>query len=177
MLNKCSFPLLKAIIQNILLFLLALPTHNALISTGAPTSLVLSDYVLAFLSLVTLALEFTADNQQYAYQTFKHSGREEGDKVSWPGAKIEYTEEDKKRGFITKGLWKWSRHPNFACEQTFWVRLFKPRPIAKRIDTNLSFNVDSSKFVPDSGYTSLKLQISSARPVDPLLVHLHALLL
>ncbi|KAL9932591.1 hypothetical protein V8E36_008708 [Tilletia maclaganii] len=30
------------------------------------------------------------------------------------------TNGDKKRGFVTRGLWAWSRHPNFACEQTTW---------------------------------------------------------
>ncbi|KAG8768066.1 hypothetical protein FRC12_005780 [Ceratobasidium sp. 428] len=33
---------------------------------------------------------------------------------------MEWTDEDVKRGFITRGLWAWSRHPNFTCEQTFW---------------------------------------------------------
>lgn len=28
--------------------------------------------------------------------------------------------EDVDRGFVTRGLWAWSRHPNFACEQTTW---------------------------------------------------------
>ncbi|KAK0555007.1 hypothetical protein OC846_001864 [Tilletia horrida] len=31
-----------------------------------------------------------------------------------------FTNGDKKRGFVTRGLWAWSRHPNFACEQTTW---------------------------------------------------------
>lgn len=115
-----------AVIQNILLFLLAVPTHNAMAHslsafTSTPNHLVVSDYILAFASLVTLALEFTADNQQYSYQTFKHEGTSApGSK--WPGAIITWTEEEAKRGFITRGLWAWSRHPNFACEQTFWVR-------------------------------------------------------
>ncbi|KAE8266178.1 hypothetical protein A4X09_0g6175 [Tilletia walkeri] len=32
------------------------------------------------------------------------------------------TNGDKKRGFVSKGLWAWSRHPNFCCEQqTWWI--------------------------------------------------------
>lgn len=27
------------------------------------------------------------------------------------------------RGFITSGLWAWSRHPNFAVEQSIWLTL------------------------------------------------------
>jgi len=43
------------------------------------------------------------------------------DKNDWPGARIDWTLADVQRGFCTKGLWGWSRHPNFACEQTFWI--------------------------------------------------------
>lgn len=28
------------------------------------------------------------------------------------------------RGFVTTGVWKYSRHPNFAAEQTIWVVLY-----------------------------------------------------
>lgn len=28
------------------------------------------------------------------------------------------------RGFLTAGLWRWSRHPNFAAEQSIWVALY-----------------------------------------------------
>ena len=115
-----------AIAFNILLFLLSVPTHNAVTQIhthAAPRSLVASDYILALLSVVTLVVESTADNQQFAYQTFKHSGGKRDPKVEWPGARFEYTNTDKERGFMTKGLWAWSRHPNFFCEQTFWVRV------------------------------------------------------
>jgi steroid 5-alpha reductase family enzyme len=29
------------------------------------------------------------------------------------------------RGFITNGLWGYSRHPNFAAEQTIWFFLYQ----------------------------------------------------
>lgn len=108
-----------AIIQNILLFLIAIPTHNAAILPTNDRGLRISDYILAALTLVTLIIEFTADNQQYSYQSHKRSGvYVEND---WPGARIRWTQADVQRGFITRGLWAWSRHPNFACEQTFWI--------------------------------------------------------
>lgn len=109
-----------AIIQNILLFMLAIPTHNAATLPSEHHSLKTSDYVLAITSLLTLVIEFTADNQQYAYQTHKHSGIY-NPKTEWPGARFHWTQEEVQRGFITRGLWAWSRHPNFACEQTFWI--------------------------------------------------------
>src|ERR1700730_17572596 len=86
----------------------------------AHTPLVMSDHILAGLALVTLMAEFTADNQQYSFQTYKQS--RVINKNEWIGARIQWTPEDAKRGFATRGLWAWSRHPNFLCEQTFWVR-------------------------------------------------------
>lgn len=43
------------------------------------------------------------------------STREQGEGLAGP-----YTPADRDRGFVTKGLWAFSRHPNFACEQTTW---------------------------------------------------------
>jgi len=112
---------------------MALPAHHALFQHDLP--LTTSDYVLAFLTLCNLAIQFTADNQQHAFQSYKYSRpphnthpseTQEGEQLgpygprAWPGARIEWTDEDVKRGFITKGLWAWSRHPNFLCEQMFW---------------------------------------------------------
>ncbi|KAI5998839.1 hypothetical protein EDD15DRAFT_2242136 [Pisolithus albus] len=74
-----------AIAQNILLFLLGIPTMMA----------------------------------QYSFQTFKRSGVLE--KNEWFGARIPWTKRDAERGFATRGLWAWSRHPNFLCEQLFWI--------------------------------------------------------
>jgi len=118
-----------AIIQNVLLFLLGMPTFIA--SALQPhTDLATSDYVLAFIALSILAFEFIADNQQYAFQTYKHSylAHAKGEKTvepydekkQWPLARLDWTPSDARRGFITKGLWRYSRHPNFACEQSFW---------------------------------------------------------
>ncbi|EKM58479.1 uncharacterized protein PHACADRAFT_252828 [Phanerochaete carnosa HHB-10118-sp] len=106
-----------AIIQNIILFVLAIPTYIAVFQE--PTCLSTSDYVLGALSLTDLALEFVADNQQYSFQTYKHTGVVETN--PWPGANIKWTPAEVKRGFVTRGLWAWSRHPNFLCEQSFWV--------------------------------------------------------
>ncbi|KAG9107485.1 hypothetical protein FRC07_008624, partial [Ceratobasidium sp. 392] len=121
-----------ALAQNVLLFLIAFPTHHALFQHDLPLGN--SDYILAFLTVCTLAVEFTADNQQHAFQTYKHSRPADNTRAAahnekdagpygpraWPGARIDWTDEDVKRGFITRGLWAWSRHPNFLCEQTFW---------------------------------------------------------
>lgn len=112
-----------ATIQNLLLLAIgAYPSY--LLLSQKPTPLGTTDMVLGILALLDLAVEFTADNQQYSFQTFKHSNprKLKAKNEEWLGARIRWTEEDAARGFVSKGLWAWSRHPNFLAEQTFWVR-------------------------------------------------------
>ena len=99
---------------------MGVPTQIAAVQQ--PKSLSTSDYILAALALVDIAAEFVADNQQYSYQTFKHTGIVA--KNDWPFANLNWTPADVKRGFVTKGLWAWTRHPNFLCEQSFWVSTY-----------------------------------------------------
>ncbi|KAH0833170.1 hypothetical protein J3R83DRAFT_12197 [Lanmaoa asiatica] len=106
-----------AVIQNIILFLLGVPTKIAV--TQPHTGLGVSDCVLGALGFLTILTEFIADNQQYSYQTFKRSGKLNSNE--WLGARIAWTKRDVERGFVTRGLWAWSRHPNFFCEQGFWI--------------------------------------------------------
>jgi len=117
-------------IQNILLLFLSLPVYTA--SVLQPhTPLALSDYVLAIVALIILLLEFTADNQQFAFHAYKHAYLAQKKTVSvtkkyesnaqWLGARLNWQPEDAERGFCTRGLWAASRHPNFACEQAFWI--------------------------------------------------------
>ncbi|EJU04771.1 DUF1295-domain-containing protein [Dacryopinax primogenitus] len=106
-----------AVTQNFLLLGIGLPAYWTLFDPPSP--LQTSDSILSVLALLLLLLEFTADNQQYAYQSFKHSSGKPG-AIRWPGARQAWTEADKRRGFVSRGLWAWSRHPNFACEQLFW---------------------------------------------------------
>ena len=119
-----------AIIQNILLLLLGAPVFIA--SVLQPhTDLSTSDYILASVTLGILTFEFVADNQQFAFQTYKHAylAHSKGirtvtpylERKQWPLARLDWTPSDARRGFVTKGLWRFSRHPNFACEQSFWV--------------------------------------------------------
>ncbi|TFK40227.1 hypothetical protein BDQ12DRAFT_680546, partial [Crucibulum laeve] len=115
-------------IQNLLLLWLGLPTRTA--ATQPHTALATSDYLLAAAALTVLAFEFTSDNQQYAFHAYKHAflAKEKGstnveaydESKQWPGARLNWTPDDARRGFVTRGLWRYSRHPNFACEQTFW---------------------------------------------------------
>jgi len=107
-----------ATIQNILLLLIATPT---LIAATHPSPLAFSDAILAFIGLALLAFEFIADNQQFAFHAWKHGTYDP--RAHWPGTRLAWTKDDAARGFCTRGLWSWSRHPNFFAEQSFWVCL------------------------------------------------------
>lgn len=110
-----------AAMQNGILYGLGYPAYLALRNPN--TSLGPIDAGLTVLALGDLLIEFTADNQQYSFQTFKHSKQPRVQKPpseEWIFAKQRWTEHDVKTGFVTKGLWAWSRHPNFAAEQMFW---------------------------------------------------------
>jgi len=108
-----------AFTQNILLFLLAVPTHNVATQPSSQQPLGQWDVILGSLSLLVILVEFVSDNQQFSYQTFKRSGVINPNE--WFGANLPWTPEDVKRGFVTRGMWSWSRHPNFFCEQSFWI--------------------------------------------------------
>lgn len=88
--------------QNVLLLLIVLPMHSAM-STGAPFGVL--DAVLAVLFLVFLAGETIADQQQWVFHQAKKARRARG--------------EDGPE-FLTTGLFAYSRHPNFFCEQAQW---------------------------------------------------------
>ncbi|KAK7032916.1 hypothetical protein R3P38DRAFT_2919702 [Favolaschia claudopus] len=105
-------------IQNVLLLALGIPAYIA--ASQPPQPLENRDYFVIFLSLLILVLEFTSDNQQYAYQAFKHEPRRFHTTHQWIGSRLQWVPADAERGFVTRGLWAWSRHPNFACEQSFW---------------------------------------------------------
>ncbi|ESK86608.1 integral membrane protein [Moniliophthora roreri MCA 2997] len=110
-----------AITQNILLFFMGIPAYIA--ASQPPEPLATSDYALAALASTLLVLEFTSDNQQFSYQSYKAAHLKGGQYNAadhWPGARLQWTPADAQRGFITRGLFAYSRHPNFACEQAFW---------------------------------------------------------
>jgi len=99
-----------AFYQHLLLFLIALPAAAAARSKEAfdvrgADGVAIAVWTLAFL------VEVVADEQQWRFQRSKRG----------KARKIRGWGDDYKRGFLTNGLFAWSRHPNFWAEQTMWV--------------------------------------------------------
>ena len=90
--------------QNLLLLLLSLPAW--IVATQAPSPLGVLDLAVATGMVVMLAGETLADEQQWVFQVRKHAALNNG-------APIE-------QRFLTTGLFRFSRHPNFFCEQGIW---------------------------------------------------------
>ena len=91
--------------QHALLVLITLPAHTAYENRGTPLGAL--DLVVAAVFLLLLAGETIADQQQWNFHQAKKAG----------GA-------DFRPRFLTTGLWKFSRHPNFFFEQAQWWALF-----------------------------------------------------
>ena len=61
--------------------------------------------------LFFIVYETIADIQQWNFQQRKWAGIKAGETLTG----------DYKKGFLDKGLWAYSRHPNYFAEQAIWV--------------------------------------------------------
>jgi steroid 5-alpha reductase family enzyme len=94
--------------QNLLLLLLTLPAWAALQRAGTPFGALDAAATAGF--LVFLAGETVADEQQWRFQNAKRARKARGEAV--------------RDEFLTEGLFCWSRHPNFFCEQGMWWTIY-----------------------------------------------------
>jgi steroid 5-alpha reductase family enzyme len=90
--------------QNYLLLLIVVPSYAAYRFMGTPLNAL--DYAAAVAFVVFFIGETVADEQQWKFQTAKYAAIARGET---PDA-----------DFITTGLFRYSRHPNFFCEQAMW---------------------------------------------------------
>ncbi|KAL8688566.1 MAG: hypothetical protein Q9218_005556 [Villophora microphyllina] len=105
--------------QSVLLFSVSLPTYILLLASPlVPSQNTDIFFTQALLAFVFLA--FTADQQQWNFQSAKHTYQSTA-KVP---PSTTFTAADFDRGFRTTGLWAFSRHPNFLAEQAVWVTLY-----------------------------------------------------
>ena len=90
--------------QNYLLLLIVVPSYAAYQLGDTPLTPL--DYAATAAFVVFFLGETIADEQQWKFQTDKHAAMARG--------------ETPERGFVTTGLFRYSRHPNFFCEQAMW---------------------------------------------------------
>jgi steroid 5-alpha reductase family enzyme len=89
--------------QNLLLLGFTLPAWSAL---ERPAPLAATDLAAALLFVLFLAGETVADQQQWRFQSEKVRRKADGAEIVKP--------------FLTSGLFRYSRHPNFFCELAMW---------------------------------------------------------
>jgi len=90
--------------QSYLLLLIVVPSYAAYSFIGTPLNVL--DYAAATAFVAFFIGETVADEQQWRFQTAKYAAIARG--------------ETPEAGFITTGLFRYSRHPNFFCEQAMW---------------------------------------------------------
>jgi len=107
--------------QNLLLLLIALPTYYAGLSHGSSDKIDSNkDYMVALAFFVFLAFESLADLQHWNFHAKKSKAK------AAAAASSNYIEQDPdvRDGFFQSGLFKYSRHPNYFCEQSMWVCVY-----------------------------------------------------
>ncbi len=114
-----SLPLLPLIESSqILLQAVTTPTYLLLLASRLDPTLSLLETSLARFLILLVVIEYFADQQQWNYHAAKNSYTSTAKVPSgWTRAQMD-------RGFNTTGLWRFSRHPNFAAEQAIWVTLY-----------------------------------------------------
>ena len=95
--------------QNVLILLFTLPVIIVMQFNTQPLGII--DYIAAALMLIFIAMETLADIQQWNFQSKKWAMIKAGKELTG----------DHKKGFLNKGLWAFSRHPNYFAEQAIWV--------------------------------------------------------
>jgi steroid 5-alpha reductase family enzyme len=98
--------------QNVLILLFTIPVIVALQYITVPMGPL--DYIAAALMFFFIVFETIADIQQWEYQRKKWALIKAGTELP----------DDVKKGFLDKGLWAWSRHPNYFAEQSIWVSFY-----------------------------------------------------
>ncbi|KAK0711095.1 hypothetical protein B0H67DRAFT_493016 [Lasiosphaeris hirsuta] len=106
-------------IQSVLLYLLAAPAYVLLLAAKFEPDVSDIDMFYVAVELGLVLTEYLADQQQWNFQAAKRDYKISG-KVSQG-----FTQAELDRGFITSGLWGYSRHPNFAAEQSIWFFFYQ----------------------------------------------------
>lgn len=107
--------------QSVLLFLIAAPVYPVLLAAQFESDVTSADLAFLSMQLGLVLFEWFADQQQWDYQTAKKKYQSTAKVPAGCGL----TQPELDRGFVASGLWAYSRHPNFAAEQTIWIFLYQ----------------------------------------------------
>ena len=107
--------------QQLLLLAIAAPVVAA---AQSQTPLNAGDALAALVFVGALALETVADRQQFAFQTKKYSDEDSGAASRADHRKVNLYwyrgDWHLTKGFLDKGVWAYSRHPNYFAEVLLW---------------------------------------------------------
>jgi steroid 5-alpha reductase family enzyme len=95
--------------QNVVIFMFSSPLLLAAIFQRKELTVI--DLLASILMLTFIITESIADNQQFRFHQEKKN----------PGNNVNLFKESLSRGFLSEGLWKFARHPNFTSEQAIWI--------------------------------------------------------
>jgi steroid 5-alpha reductase family enzyme len=98
--------------QNLLILLFSTPLLMAAKYPDSPLSWL--DLTAASLMMIFLVIETVADNQLFLFQTIK---KKKAGSDGLYSASL-------KNGFMSEGLWRYVRHPNFSAEQAIWISFY-----------------------------------------------------
>lgn len=126
--------------QMLIIWLFTSPVHQA--SVWAETPLGWLDFLAAALFLVLFVGEAVADEQMWRFQQDKKRRIAAGEDVAQP--------------FMTSGLFRYCRHPNFFCELGMWwvLYLFAVSASGQWLHwTGLGFILLTALFIPSTRLT------------------------
>lgn len=144
-------------ILKVLLFLVTTPAYLILVTSLVKPEMSFIDQVFAKLLIGLVALEWFADGAQWRYYEAKHAYQKTGT------VQKGYIRAQLERGFNTTGLFKYSRHPNFAAEQSIWVFIYVWGCVATLSFYNWTIAGPISYLLVFAGSTPLTEYISSSK--------------
>lgn len=98
--------------QNIVIFLFSSPFIIAALYHDNPLTII--DITAAIFMLIFILTETISDNQLWQFHQEKKTPEKEDNKYA----------ESVVKGFLSEGMWKYVRHPNFASEQAVWISFY-----------------------------------------------------
>lgn len=117
--------------QHFLIFLFCTPI--LMVAKNRNAGLNWLDIIAASLMMLFIITERIADNQLFRFHQLKKKG--ESTNGQYAGSL--------KKGFLSEGLWRYVRHPNYSCEQAIWISfyLFSVAASGKWINITLAGSV------------------------------------